>query len=115
MANPDVDLLLQVHAPAEEDEDEQEGSEDVVTNTFAPYVPKKLGFGGDHPDPVVETTSLAAVEPPNITYKLHLDVRLLWPSQFPIIWCPLLVFLFQFQFSEHLNMQILCGSITRPL
>jgi hypothetical protein len=73
--DPLVGLLWQVQAPPEEDEDEQDGSQEVVTNTFAPYVPKKLGFGGDHPDPVVETTSLAAVEPPNITYKLHLDVR----------------------------------------
>lgn len=37
------------------------------------YVPSKLHVGAPHPDPVVETASLAAVEPPDITYELHLD------------------------------------------
>ena len=37
------------------------------------YVPSKLHLGAAHPDPVVETASLAAVEPPDITYQLHLD------------------------------------------
>ena len=37
------------------------------------YVPSKLHVGAAHPDPVVETASLAAVEPPDITYHLHLD------------------------------------------
>lgn len=34
------------------------------------YKPAKLSFGRPHPDPVVETASLAAVEPPDITYQL---------------------------------------------
>ena len=37
------------------------------------YTPSKLKIGAAHPDPVVETASLAAVEPPDITYQLHLD------------------------------------------
>lgn len=37
------------------------------------YRPAKLDFGMPHPDPVVETASLASVEPPDITYQLHLD------------------------------------------
>lgn len=37
------------------------------------YQPAKLDFGKPHPDPVVETASLASVEPPDITYQLHLD------------------------------------------
>lgn len=37
------------------------------------YVPSKLHIGAAHPDPVVETASLAAVEPPDITYQLHLE------------------------------------------
>lgn len=37
------------------------------------YSPSKLEIGAAHPDPVVETASLAAVEPPDITYQLHLD------------------------------------------
>lgn len=34
------------------------------------YKPSKLTIGAPHPDPVVETASLAAVEPPDITYQL---------------------------------------------
>ena len=37
------------------------------------YVPSKLHVGCAHPDPVVETASLAAVEPPDINYQMHLD------------------------------------------
>ena len=37
------------------------------------HAPSKLQVGSAHPDPVVETASLAAVEPPDITYTLHLD------------------------------------------
>lgn len=33
------------------------------------YKPAKLAIGRPHPDPVVETASLAAVEPPDITYE----------------------------------------------
>lgn len=50
---------------------QQVGSEGI---TFTDYRPAKLPFGKPHPDPVVETASLAAVEPPDVTYELHLDV-----------------------------------------
>ncbi len=49
--------------------------------TFTDYSPAKLPFGLQHPDPVVETASLAAVEPPDVTYKLHMEVRV-HPCQF---------------------------------
>ena len=39
------------------------------------YAPAKLPFGQPHPDSVVETASLAAVEPPDITYKLAVSCR----------------------------------------
>ena len=42
--------------------------------TFTDYRPAKLSYGAPHPDPVVETASLAAVEPPDVTYELHLQV-----------------------------------------
>lgn len=32
-----------------------------------------MKLGKAHPDPVVETASLSAVEPPDISYQLHLD------------------------------------------
>ena len=34
------------------------------------YKPSKLAYGEPHPDAVVETASLSAVEPPDITYEL---------------------------------------------
>jgi hypothetical protein len=34
------------------------------------YRPSKLAYGAPHPDPVVETASLSAVEPPDATYTL---------------------------------------------
>lgn len=37
--------------------------------------PKKLREGKQHPDPVVETLSLAAVDPPDATYQHSLGVR----------------------------------------
>ncbi|KAK2722406.1 hypothetical protein QYM36_002818 [Artemia franciscana] len=50
------------------DADEELG----VTDTFSDYMPAKLKVGYRHPDPVVETASLASVEPPDVTYKLSL-------------------------------------------
>ncbi|PRW58205.1 strawberry notch-like [Chlorella sorokiniana] len=41
-----------------------------VRETFMAYAPAKLPFGQPHPDSVVETASLAAVAPPDITYQL---------------------------------------------
>ena len=38
--------------------------------TLQEYRPAKLAYGRPHPDPVVETASLAAVEPPDISYQL---------------------------------------------
>ncbi|KAL7553446.1 hypothetical protein ACHAWF_017186 [Thalassiosira exigua] len=40
--------------------------------TYAPYRPRKLAIGRDHPDPVVENATLAAVAPPDVTYNLAL-------------------------------------------
>ncbi len=49
------------------------GSEGV---TFTDYRPAKLPYGKPHPDPVVETASLGAVEPPDVTYELQIQVSL---------------------------------------
>ncbi|KAL0035121.1 hypothetical protein WJX79_001613 [Trebouxia sp. C0005] len=54
--------------------DEEEAEEEhQAGDTFMDYLPSKLHLGAAHPDPVVETASLAAVEPPDISYQLHLD------------------------------------------
>lgn len=56
----------------EQAEDTAVGTE--VGEIFAPYVPQRLNLVGAkaHPDPVVETSSLASVAPPQPTYALGL-------------------------------------------
>jgi hypothetical protein len=46
---------------AAEDEDDM-----GVIETYSNYKPSKLDIGHPHPDPVVETASLASVENPDI-------------------------------------------------
>ncbi|XP_058072327.1 protein FORGETTER 1 isoform X2 [Magnolia sinica] len=46
--------------------EEDEGG--TVGETFTDYHPPKLSIGPPHPDPVVETSSLSAVQPPEPTY-----------------------------------------------
>lgn len=38
------------------------------------YQPRKLKLGVPHPDPVVENASMAAVDPPELWYRLKLQV-----------------------------------------
>lgn len=53
--------------PEEEDEDELGHAE-----TYAEYMPLKLRIGLRHPDPVVETSSLSSVSPPDVWYRLSI-------------------------------------------
>merc|ERR1719458_81188 len=59
-----------------EQEDEEVAAEDEedmgVIETYSNYKPVKLQVGKPHPDSVVETASLASVEPPDIWYELSL-------------------------------------------
>ncbi|OCT98378.1 protein strawberry notch homolog 1 isoform X2 [Xenopus laevis] len=50
--------------PEEEDEDEMGHAE-----TYAEYMPIKLKVGLRHPDPVVETSSLSSVKPPDVWFQ----------------------------------------------
>ncbi|OEL13043.1 Protein strawberry notch-like protein 1, partial [Dichanthelium oligosanthes] len=50
--------------------DEDEGG--TFGETFTDYRPPKLSLGLPHPDPVVETSSLSAVQPPEPTHKLNI-------------------------------------------
>ncbi|XP_030625097.1 protein strawberry notch homolog 1 [Chanos chanos] len=52
----------------EEDEEEELGH----AETYAEYMPMKLKIGLRHPDPVVETSSLSSVSPPNVWYRLSI-------------------------------------------
>ncbi|RMX57838.1 hypothetical protein pdam_00018567 [Pocillopora damicornis] len=54
---------------SDENEDEEDEEEELgQTDTYAEYVPIRLGRR--HPDPVVETSSLSSVTPPDIWYRL---------------------------------------------
>ncbi|KAG6605360.1 Protein FORGETTER 1, partial [Cucurbita argyrosperma subsp. sororia] len=54
----------------EVEREEDEGG--IVGETFTEYHPPKLSIGPPHPDPVVETSSLSAVQPPEPTYDLKI-------------------------------------------
>ncbi|XP_037076560.1 protein strawberry notch homolog 1-like [Pollicipes pollicipes] len=55
----------------QEDEAGEEDDEDMgVAETYADYMPSKLKLGRKHPDPVVETASLASVAPTDVWYDL---------------------------------------------
>lgn len=54
----------------EVEREEDEGG--TVGETFTDYRPAKLSIGPPHPDPIVETSSLSAVHPPEPTYNLKI-------------------------------------------
>ncbi|KAL5978726.1 hypothetical protein ACLOJK_029843 [Asimina triloba] len=54
--------------------EEDEGG--TVGETFMDYRPPKLSIGPPHPDPIVETSSLSAVQPPEPTYDLKIKDEL---------------------------------------
>ncbi|CAN6455835.1 unnamed protein product [Victoria cruziana] len=65
------DVAEEVNEVAEDMEREQdEGG--TAGETFTDYRPSKLSIGPPHPDPVVETSSLSAVQPPDPTYELKI-------------------------------------------
>uniref|UniRef100_A0A7N0RBP2 PHD-type domain-containing protein n=1 Tax=Kalanchoe fedtschenkoi TaxID=63787 RepID=A0A7N0RBP2_KALFE len=55
---------------ADVEREEDEGG--AAGETFTDYRPPKLSIGPPHPDPVVETSSLSAVQPPEPTYNLRI-------------------------------------------
>uniref|UniRef100_A0A2P2LR73 PHD-type domain-containing protein n=1 Tax=Rhizophora mucronata TaxID=61149 RepID=A0A2P2LR73_RHIMU len=58
----------------EVEREEDEGG--PVGETFTDYRPAKLSIGPPHPDPIVETSSLSAVQPPEPTYELKIKDKL---------------------------------------
>ncbi|XP_072310428.1 protein strawberry notch homolog 1 [Eucyclogobius newberryi] len=57
----------------EDDEPEEEDEEELGhAETYAEYMPMKLKVGLRHPDPVVETSSLSSVNPPDVWYRLSI-------------------------------------------
>jgi hypothetical protein len=58
-------------SPSNEPDQDSDDSE-PSGNLFVPYVPAKLKGGKPHPAVIVESASMAAVTPPDITYRPHL-------------------------------------------
>ncbi|XP_074301676.1 protein FORGETTER 1-like isoform X1 [Silene latifolia] len=52
--------------------EQEEGEGGTTGETFTDYRPPKLSIGPPHPDPIVETSSLSAVQPPEPTYDLEI-------------------------------------------
>ncbi|XP_039104103.1 protein strawberry notch homolog 2 isoform X2 [Hyaena hyaena] len=67
-----VSYQSQSQPEEEEEAEEDEGEELGHTETYADYVPSKSKIGKQHPDRVVETSTLSSVPPPDITYTLAL-------------------------------------------
>ncbi|KAL1537165.1 udp-glycosyltransferase [Salvia divinorum] len=79
--HPSLPLLPPLPLPEEVNEvaieverEEDEGG--LAGETFTDYRPPKLSIGPPHPDPVVETSSLSAVQPPEPTYDLRIKDEL---------------------------------------
>jgi len=60
-------------APTNEPDDDPE---EPSGNLFVPYIPAKLKGGRPHPAVIVESASMAAVTPPDITYRPHLATEI---------------------------------------
>ncbi|CAF0734648.1 unnamed protein product [Adineta steineri] len=68
---PPTEFPTKIPADLETEEDEEEEQQSAqAADTYSDYMPLKLRLGDRHPDPVVETSSLASVELPDITYQL---------------------------------------------
>ena len=65
------EALKHLVEPSDPDKD-PEDPEDPNSNLFVPYVLAKLRGGKPHPAVIVESASMAAVTPPDITYRPHL-------------------------------------------
>ena len=59
-------------APVPSESEEQLDEDLGVAETYSDYVPAKLDIGYRHPDPIVESASLASVEVPDVGYELLL-------------------------------------------
>uniref|UniRef100_A0AAQ5XR40 Protein strawberry notch homolog 1 n=1 Tax=Amphiprion ocellaris TaxID=80972 RepID=A0AAQ5XR40_AMPOC len=73
IATPVATATATVPGMREEDEPEEEEEDELGhAETYAEYMPMKLKIGIRHPDPVVETSSLSSVSPPDVWYRLSI-------------------------------------------
>ncbi|XP_024532194.1 protein FORGETTER 1 [Selaginella moellendorffii] len=64
-----LEEINEVALEVEKEEDEN----GTVGDTFMDYRPSKLSIGPPHPDPIVETSSLSSIQPPEPTYGLRIS------------------------------------------
>ncbi|XP_051894254.1 protein strawberry notch homolog 2-like [Pristis pectinata] len=69
---PTHSFQTSIQLEEEEESDDEEPEELGHAETYADYVPSKSKIGINHPDRVVETSTLSSVPPPNIRYTLCL-------------------------------------------
>jgi len=69
--------LFKAEKPPAKEMEEGEDVEEADEITYTSYQPQKLKFGMDHPDPVVENSTLSAVEPPEVEYNLAMPADIL--------------------------------------
>ncbi|CAF0810608.1 unnamed protein product [Rotaria sp. Silwood1] len=65
-----TEFPVKIPTDIEAEEDDEEDQSAQTADTYSDYMPLKLRLGDRHPDPVVETSSLASVELPDINYQL---------------------------------------------
>lgn len=58
-------------------DDDKAAAQLSIAETYADYKPAKLLFGIQHPDPVVETSTLSSIEPNDITYQLSIPKQVI--------------------------------------
>lgn len=75
LAEPFLDSPTKPEKQQDERDDELDEVEEEMT--YKSYRPAKLLIGREHPDPVVENATLAAVLPPDITYNLALPANII--------------------------------------
>ena len=64
--------------PVKQDNERDDELDEVEEEmTYEAYRPAKLLYGKEHPDPVVENSTLAAVLPPDITYNLAIPANVI--------------------------------------
>ncbi|CAH1801640.1 unnamed protein product [Owenia fusiformis] len=72
-ANEEVSIKEIANGPSAIEEEVADEEEELGhAETYNDYMPTKLKLGRKHPDPVVETSSLASVEPVDINYQIHI-------------------------------------------
>ncbi|XP_069784294.1 si:ch73-63e15.2 isoform X2 [Narcine bancroftii] len=69
---PTQSFQTSIQVEEEEDTDNEDSEELGHAETYADYVPSKSKIGINHPDRVVETSTLSSVPPPNVRYTLCL-------------------------------------------